>query len=85
MPEWQFPEERLSRKHWMHCLDGRNALIAVTKCAGTIQDNILFDAEWSQGRYERAVAAANLGPDLEHLPMGDQTELGEGVRHCHAY
>lgn len=48
--------------------------------AGTVQDNILFDLDWSAGRYERAVAAASLHADLEQLPAGDQTELGEGVR-----
>ena len=45
-----------------------------------MQDNILFDLEWSPGRYESALLAADLYPDLEQLAAGDQTELGEGVR-----
>lgn len=52
-------------------------LIAST---GTVQDNILFDLDWSPGRYEKAIAASNLSTDLEQMPAGDQTELGEGVR-----
>ena len=45
-----------------------------------MQDNILFDLDWSPGRYEKALAAASLQTDLEQMPAGDQTELGEGVR-----
>ena len=43
----------------------------------TLRDNILFgrdlDAEW----YERVVEACALKPDLDMLPAGDLTEIGE--------
>jgi len=42
-----------------------------------VRDNILFGQEFEQSRYNEAVDAANLGPDLEALPGGDQTELGD--------
>ena len=61
-------------------LDFARGMKGTAARAGTVQDNILFDLDWSPGRYERAVAAANLNDDLEQLPAGDQTELGEGVR-----
>ena len=48
--------------------------------AGSVQDNVLFDMEWSSVRYNKALAAACLQEDLQNLPAGDQTELGEGVR-----
>ena len=43
----------------------------------TIKENILFGKNFEEGRYIAAVKAASLGPDLEMLPGGDQTELGE--------
>jgi len=49
-------------------------------CAGTVQENILFEAPFHADDYDRAITAANLHADFEQLPAGDQTELGEGVR-----
>lgn len=43
----------------------------------TLQDNILFGRSMDRARYERVIQACALKPDLEILPGGDQTEIGE--------
>lgn len=43
----------------------------------TLQDNILFGKEMDRKRYERVIEACALKPDIEMLPGGDQTEIGE--------
>lgn len=43
----------------------------------TLQDNILFGRSMDRKRYERVIEACALKPDIEILPGGDQTEIGE--------
>ncbi|KAG0351717.1 hypothetical protein BG005_008781, partial [Podila minutissima] len=43
----------------------------------TIRDNILFGQEFDKARYDQIIYAAGLLPDLEALPAGDLTEIGE--------
>ncbi|KAF9899194.1 hypothetical protein EC991_009336 [Linnemannia zychae] len=43
----------------------------------TLRDNITFGLEFDQEKYNRIVAASGLLPDIEMLPAGDQTEIGE--------
>lgn len=43
----------------------------------TIRDNVLFGQPWDESRYWNAIKQACLLPDLEILPDGDLTELGE--------
>ncbi|KAF9415902.1 hypothetical protein BGZ76_004727, partial [Entomortierella beljakovae] len=43
----------------------------------TLKENILFGHEYDQVKYERIISAAGLVPDIEILPAGDQTEIGE--------
>uniref|UniRef100_A0A1B0DM26 ABC-type glutathione-S-conjugate transporter n=1 Tax=Phlebotomus papatasi TaxID=29031 RepID=A0A1B0DM26_PHLPP len=43
----------------------------------TLQDNILFGKDMDRKRYERVIEACALKPDIEMLPGGDQTEIGE--------
>lgn len=43
----------------------------------TVKDNILFGQPFDASRYWRAVTDACLVPDLEILPDGDLTEIGE--------
>ncbi|KAL4446696.1 hypothetical protein ABPG77_007940 [Micractinium sp. CCAP 211/92] len=43
----------------------------------TLRDNILMGAPLEQGRYDAVLDACALRPDLEMLPAGDQTEIGE--------
>ena len=45
----------------------------------TVRDNILFGKTHNAVLYERVVESCALGPDLEILPGGDQTEIGEKV------
>lgn len=46
-------------------------------CNATVKDNILFGKPFDQDLYDRIVTASGLLPDLEMLPAGDQTEIGE--------
>ncbi|XP_055295954.1 multidrug resistance-associated protein 1 isoform X1 [Sitodiplosis mosellana] len=43
----------------------------------TLQDNILFGKPMDRKRYNQVIAACALKPDLEMLPGGDATEIGE--------
>ena len=43
----------------------------------TVKDNILFGQECDEARYEKTVQLAQLAADLDILPAGDQTIIGE--------
>ncbi|MCJ1477980.1 hypothetical protein MMC13_006655 [Lambiella insularis] len=43
----------------------------------TVKENIIFGKEMDQKWYDEVVDACALRPDLEMLPAGDQTEIGE--------
>ncbi|XP_065177497.1 multidrug resistance-associated protein 1-like [Sycon ciliatum] len=43
----------------------------------TVRDNILFGRMYNQAVYQKVINACALGPDLEMLPGGDMTEIGE--------
>ncbi|KAL6103555.1 abcc1 [Pungitius sinensis] len=43
----------------------------------TLKDNITFGQERREAWYQRVVEACALQPDLEILPAGDETEIGE--------
>ena len=45
----------------------------------TVRDNILFSSELDYTRYENVINSCALKPDLEILPAGDLTEIGERV------
>ncbi|TKY65137.1 ABC transporter C family member 3 [Spatholobus suberectus] len=45
--------------------------------SGTIEDNILFGKEMDKEKYEKVLEACSLTKDLEVLPFGDQTIIGE--------
>ncbi|GAY47101.1 hypothetical protein CUMW_102080 [Citrus unshiu] len=45
--------------------------------SGKIEENILFGKEMDRERYERVLEACSLKKDLEVLPFGDQTIIGE--------
>ncbi|XP_070762761.1 ATP-binding cassette sub-family C member 12 [Enoplosus armatus] len=44
---------------------------------GTLQENILMGESFDQAKYDRVVNVCSLRADLEILPHGDQTEIGE--------
>ncbi len=46
----------------------------------TVKDNILFGNALNTIRYGQAIHGCALEPDLEILPGGDMTEIGEKVR-----
>jgi ABC-type multidrug transport system fused ATPase/permease subunit len=43
----------------------------------TLQDNVTFGSPFDKNKYERIIYASGLNPDIEMLPAGDQTEIGE--------
>ena len=43
----------------------------------TLKENILFGKEYDSKRYNQVIDACALRPDLEMLPAGDLTEIGE--------
>ena len=45
----------------------------------TVRDNILFGKPQNVMLYERVIERCALKPDLEILPGGDLTEIGEKV------
>uniref|UniRef100_M8AUT6 ABC transporter C family member 3 n=1 Tax=Aegilops tauschii TaxID=37682 RepID=M8AUT6_AEGTA len=45
--------------------------------SGKIEDNILFGTEMNRERYEKVLEACSLIKDLDILPFGDQTIIGE--------
>jgi len=45
--------------------------------SGTIRENILCGAEYNEQRYRRVVEATTLARDLNLLPKGDQSLVGE--------
>ncbi|KAL2322779.1 hypothetical protein Fmac_027158 [Flemingia macrophylla] len=45
--------------------------------SGKIEDNILFGKEMEREKYEKVLEACSLTKDLEVLPFGDQTIIGE--------
>ncbi|XP_061602841.1 ATP-binding cassette sub-family C member 12 [Cololabis saira] len=69
----------------MHLLDGSVAadgtFAYVSQQAwifhGTVQENILMGEPLDQDKYERVLDVCSLRADLDILPHGDQTEIGE--------
>ena len=45
----------------------------------TLRDNILFGKYMEKKKYSKVLSACALLPDLEILPGGDMTEIGEKV------
>nr|XP_019958522.1 PREDICTED: multidrug resistance-associated protein 1-like isoform X1 [Paralichthys olivaceus] len=43
----------------------------------TLRDNIVFGQEWREAWYQHVVEACAFQTDLEMLPAGDETEIGE--------
>ncbi|XP_051488018.1 multidrug resistance-associated protein 1 isoform X6 [Apus apus] len=43
----------------------------------TLEDNIIFGREMNESRYKCVIEACALLPDIEILPTGDKTEIGE--------
>ena len=46
----------------------------------TLRDNILFGKNYNHSKYDRILEACELKQDLQILPGGDKTEIGEKVK-----
>uniref|UniRef100_A0A2N9FHF0 ABC-type xenobiotic transporter n=1 Tax=Fagus sylvatica TaxID=28930 RepID=A0A2N9FHF0_FAGSY len=58
---------------------GKRAYVSQTAWiqTGSIQENILFGSPMDSHRYQEVLRKCSLIKDLEMLPVGDQTEIGE--------
>ncbi len=45
----------------------------------TLRDNVLFGSPYDEERYNKVINSCALRPDLDVLPAGDLTEIGENV------
>uniref|UniRef100_A0A8C9FPG4 MRP1 protein n=1 Tax=Pavo cristatus TaxID=9049 RepID=A0A8C9FPG4_PAVCR len=65
----------------MEKLEGTGSVAYVAQQAwiqnGSLQENILFGTDLNRSYYELVLESCALLPDLEQLPNGDQTEIGE--------
>lgn len=46
----------------------------------TLKENVLFGQPRDTERYKHVISACALDPDIDVLPAGDMTEIGEKVR-----
>lgn len=49
----------------------------------TLRENIIFGKPYDPEKYDKIIEACALKPDLEILPGGDMTEIGEKVGNDH--
>jgi ATP-binding cassette, subfamily C (CFTR/MRP), member 1 len=47
----------------------------------SLKSNILFNQEFDEKLYRKVLEACSLAQDLETLPAGDETEIGEKVKY----
>jgi len=63
------------------CVDVKGRLALVSQQAwifnGSLRENVLFGAVYDRKRFEKVVDVCALGPDLQALPDGELTEIGE--------
>jgi len=69
----------MERRRGAAAMRGRVALVSQTAWIvnDTVQANVLLGAPFDAARYRRAIEAAQLAPDLDVLPQGDATEIGD--------
>ena len=72
-------------KHQTHTytrVQGRTAYVAQQSWIQnlTVRNNILFGSKANEITYDHVVQACELQSDLDMLPAGDATEIGERVR-----
>ncbi|XP_041636480.1 ATP-binding cassette sub-family C member 9 isoform X2 [Cheilinus undulatus] len=67
------------RVHWSN--KNRNSVAYATQKSwllnATVEENITFGSPFNKQRYKAVIDACSLQPDIDLLPFGDQTEIGE--------
>ncbi|KAJ8245701.1 hypothetical protein GJAV_G00273560 [Gymnothorax javanicus] len=65
--------------HWSN--KNRNSVAYATQKSwllnATVEENITFGSPFNKQRYKAVIDACSLQPDIDLLPFGDQTEIGE--------
>uniref|UniRef100_A0A669AY33 ATP-binding cassette, sub-family C (CFTR/MRP), member 9 n=1 Tax=Oreochromis niloticus TaxID=8128 RepID=A0A669AY33_ORENI len=64
----------------IHCLNRNSVAYAAQKSwllNATVEENITFGSPFNKQRYKAVIDACSLQPDIDLLPFGDQTEIGE--------
>ncbi|EFJ37759.1 hypothetical protein SELMODRAFT_29814, partial [Selaginella moellendorffii] len=58
---------------------GRTSYVGQTAWvqSGMIENNVCFGSPMDRSKYDRVLEMCQLKRDLEVLPFGDQTEIGE--------
>ncbi|KAI7791912.1 ATP-binding cassette sub-family C member 9 isoform X2 [Triplophysa rosa] len=65
-------EERSKNRHSVAYAAQKSWLLNAT-----VEDNITFGSPFNKQRYKAVIDACSLQPDIDLLPFGDQTEIGE--------
>jgi ATP-binding cassette subfamily C (CFTR/MRP) protein 1 len=67
--------------NFFFCLQGSVAYVPQQAWIqnATLMHNIVFGKSVDHSSYQRVIEACALKPDLDMLPAGDQTEIGEKV------
>ena len=67
--------------HIVYCLQGSIAYVPQQAWVQhmTLKDNIIFGKKVNEKKYKKIIDACALEADLNILPAGDQTEIGEKV------
>uniref|UniRef100_A0A8B9RU49 ATP-binding cassette sub-family C member 9 n=1 Tax=Accipiter nisus TaxID=211598 RepID=A0A8B9RU49_9AVES len=66
--------------HWSNSHSSRLVAYAAQKpwlLNATVEENIIFGSPFNKQRYKAVTDACSLQPDIDLLPFGDQTEIGE--------
>ena len=60
-------------------MHGKTAYVSQTAWiqTGSVRENILFGSPMDSHRYQETIEMCSLAKDLEFLPFGDQTKIGE--------
>ncbi|XP_028304430.1 ATP-binding cassette sub-family C member 9 isoform X2 [Gouania willdenowi] len=77
---WSKPPE-CEVTHDSHISKNRNSVAYAAQKSwllnATVEENIIFGSSFNKQRYKAVIDACSLQPDIDLLPFGDQTDIGE--------
>uniref|UniRef100_A0A672L1A3 ATP-binding cassette sub-family C member 9-like n=1 Tax=Sinocyclocheilus grahami TaxID=75366 RepID=A0A672L1A3_SINGR len=78
---WMTPKMPKSGFSNVDCLKNRYSVAYAAQKSwllnATVEENITFGSPFNKQRYKAVIDACSLQPDIDLLPFGDQTEIGE--------
>uniref|UniRef100_A0A8B9ZFG3 ATP binding cassette subfamily C member 8 n=1 Tax=Anas platyrhynchos TaxID=8839 RepID=A0A8B9ZFG3_ANAPL len=74
--------EKKSGNSWFVCFSRKRGSVAYASqkpwlLNATVEENITFESSFNKQRYKAVIDACSLQPDIDILPHGDQTQIGE--------